>query len=103
MNELTSKRLLLWCITLIAILSIGQMPPISQDMTYHNFADTELLFGIPNAGNVLSNIPFIIVGLYGLWYVSQNRQSLGAFYWGGLTFSLGVSGLVREGIPGWKK
>ncbi|MDP2562567.1 hypothetical protein [Psychrobium sp. 1_MG-2023] len=91
MDQLLTKRILLWCITLIAILSIGQMPPISQNMSYHHFADTASLWGIPNIGNVLSNIPFLFVGLYGLAYTFKHKQNLGVFYWGGLTFSVGVT------------
>ncbi len=41
-------------------------PRIAQDPAYHQFADTRPLLGIPNSLNVLSNVPFAIVGLAGL-------------------------------------
>jgi hypothetical protein len=41
-------------------------PPIAQDPHYHAFADVRPLFGIPNFGNVVSNVPFLLVGLAGL-------------------------------------
>jgi len=40
--------------------------PIEQPEAYHHFVDDRLLFGIPNALNVLSNMPFILVGLMGM-------------------------------------
>ena len=40
--------------------------PIAQDPAYHAMADTRLFLGIPNAMNVLSNLAFLFVGVYGL-------------------------------------
>ena len=40
--------------------------PIPQDPSYHRFADERTILGVPNALNVLSNIPFAIVGLAGV-------------------------------------
>ena len=48
------------------------IPTIPQDLKYHNFADQRTLplcgcgAGIPNSADVLSNIPFFVVGLLGL-------------------------------------
>jgi hypothetical protein len=42
------------------------LPPIPQDPAYHAFADRRTIAGIPNALDVLSNIPFLIVGCFGL-------------------------------------
>lgn len=43
--------------------------PIAQDPAYHQFADQRTIFGIPNFWNVISNLPFAIVGVLGLRYV----------------------------------
>jgi hypothetical protein len=40
--------------------------PIVQDPGYHAFADARTLLGVPNFWNVISNIPFFIVALYGI-------------------------------------
>jgi hypothetical protein len=40
--------------------------PIAQWVDYHRFADTRPLAGIPNAGDVLSNIAFALVAAWGL-------------------------------------
>ena len=42
------------------------LPPMAQPQSYHDFADQRTLWGIPHALNVLSNLPFVVVGLMGL-------------------------------------
>src|ERR1700730_10202767 len=42
------------------------LPPIPQDQNYHHFADQRTWFGVPNFWNVVSNLPFIVVGAVGL-------------------------------------
>ena len=54
---------LLGLFVLVAMLSLD---PIAQDPAYHRFADARAMFGIPNAWNVLSNLPLLGVGLAGL-------------------------------------
>ena len=56
-----------------AALAALLAPQIAQDLAYHQFADTRPLLGIPNSLNVLSNLPFAIVGLAGLVAVSRMR------------------------------
>jgi hypothetical protein len=48
-------------------------PRIAQDPAYHQFADTRPLLGVPNSLNVLSNLPFALVGLAGLGVLSRLR------------------------------
>ena len=43
------------------------LPPIPQNQNYHDFADQRTLLGIPHFWNVVSNIPFIVIGAVGLW------------------------------------
>jgi hypothetical protein len=49
-------------VAIIALL----LAPIPQPLTYHNFADHRAWLGIPNFGDVASNLPFAVVGLWGL-------------------------------------
>ncbi len=50
--------------------------PLPQDTAYHEFADTRVFAGIPNAFNVLSNLPFLLLGARGLWLAGgQHIQS----------------------------
>jgi hypothetical protein len=48
-----------------ATVAVLFLPPIAQDKAYHNFADARSLLGIPNLLNVISNIPFVVVGALG--------------------------------------
>jgi hypothetical protein len=41
-------------------------PPVPQPLAYHHMADERSWLGIPNALNVLSNLPFAVVGMLGL-------------------------------------
>ena len=40
--------------------------PVPQDPAYHDFADARALWGVTNFWNVVSNLPFLVVGLLGL-------------------------------------
>jgi hypothetical protein len=53
----------------VAIPALLVHGPLPQDVGYHAFADQRSWLGIPNAGNVLTNAPFLIVGLLGLGFV----------------------------------
>src|SRR5438552_18465784 len=56
----------------IAVLGIVLfLPPIRQDPSYHSFADQREFWAIPNFWNVVSNLPFLIVGLVGSWFVAK--------------------------------
>jgi tryptophan-rich sensory protein len=60
--------LLLAVAVLIAIIAL-LLPPIPQPLAYHNFADHRGWLGIPNFGDVVSNIPFALVGICGLIFL----------------------------------
>jgi hypothetical protein len=57
---------LLWIPVLAALAFVLFVPAIAQDETYHSFADQRTLLGIPNFWNVVSNLPFAVVGILGL-------------------------------------
>ena len=50
--------------------------PIPQLDRYHEFADTRALFSIPNAADVLSNLGFALVGLWGLGALREHGRTL---------------------------
>jgi hypothetical protein len=56
--------LVLACCAVMAAVVL--QPPIPQPLSYHEMADQRTLLGIPNALNVLSNLPFAVVGVLGL-------------------------------------
>ncbi len=61
-----------WRYLLLAILVFGSLAalsllaPLAQDINYHAFVDTRAFLGIPNFLNVVSNLPFLAVGVWGL-------------------------------------
>jgi hypothetical protein len=72
------KRLkIILVIAAAAVIAVMSLDPIAQDPGYHNFADRRAVLGIANFYNVLSNLPFIIVGVMGLRLVAQGRASGG--------------------------
>lgn len=59
------------------ILLFALVPPIAQPQAYHAFADQrELLAGVPNTLNVLSNVAFVIAGAAGLIVMRGTRCGL---------------------------
>lgn len=41
------------------------LPAIPQEQDYHRFVDRRAWMGVPNAGDVLSNVAFVIAGVWG--------------------------------------
>ena len=64
-----SKRIaVLIAISIPLIAGVLLSPPIPQPVEYHNFADQRPLFGIPHFWNVISNLPFAVIGIAGcIW------------------------------------
>ena len=52
-----------------AVVGVALLPRMAQSQSYHQFADTRTMWGVANALNVLSNVPFLVVGLMGLAFV----------------------------------
>jgi len=59
-------------ITLILVL-VNQ-DAIPQDPRYHHFSDIQPFLSIPNLLNVISNLPFLFVGLLGLYKLIVKNQ-----------------------------
>ena len=51
---------------LLAMSFLILAPRMPQNETFHQFADQRTIAGIPNFWNVVSNIPFAIIGIAGL-------------------------------------
>lgn len=70
-------RLKVWILIIVAIAGVVALPfipRISQDPNYHEFADTRDLLGVPHFWNVITNFPFLFVGLAGLITLYLNHQ-----------------------------
>ncbi len=61
-----------WRHAVLAVLVLGSLfwvlslAPIAQDLAYHAFVDTREFAGIPNFLDIISNLPFLLVGVLGL-------------------------------------
>ena len=69
------------CVAAIALIIIAWAlsPAIPQEQSYHQFADQRSWHELPNAADVLSNLAFVFVGVFGVVrLLSHRRMSLPA-------------------------
>ncbi len=78
---------LLWLVGITAIVALFFSQPIVQDETYHHFSDIKTIFGISNFWNVISNLPFLFVGILGLYKLYRFRSLTNS----NIIFFIGVS------------
>lgn len=71
MPKFSCSTRIIVCAAIIAAGAMFLSGPIPQDPAYHAFADTRKIASVGNFWNVLSNFPFLLVGLYGLSRVSR--------------------------------
>lgn len=80
---------MLGLVTVASIIAAFWLEPIPQDPAYHAFVDQRTLSAIPNFWNVVSNLPFLVVGLLGLaWRRQLQSAALRAPY---VVFCVGVA------------
>ncbi len=60
-------------VAFICYLILAFMEPIKQDPNYHTFADERTYMSIANFWNVISNIPYIIVGILGFLFLLSEK------------------------------
>ena len=65
MNQTVKTGIIIF-IAIAGTFTTFTFPPIPQDQQYLLFADNRSLWSIPNFGDVVSNIPFSLVGILGL-------------------------------------
>ena len=61
-------------ITIAAVFLL--VPAIPQDPAYHDFGDTRHILGVDNFWNVVSNLPFLLVGAAGLIYIYRHADAV---------------------------
>jgi Ceramidase len=65
--EIKTANILLCTMIFLSIAIMFFIAPIPQDPHYHQFADQRHLCSVNHFWNVMSNLPFLLVGIYGLW------------------------------------
>jgi hypothetical protein len=84
-----------WRHALLLMIVIGSLAfmlsrqPFGQNPNYHAFADRRIFFGVQNFFDVMSNIPFLLVGMAGISFCLGNRLMTLRSAW--LTFFAGVA------------
>jgi len=65
------RHLVLLATVLVSVVVVFLLEPMPQWPEYHDFADKRSILGVPNALDVLSNVPFFLVGMLGLMAVTR--------------------------------
>lgn len=66
---------LLLAITVACVAAAVLLPAMPQPLSYHEFADCRTVLGLANFFNVVSNLPFLLAGGWGLALVFQGAGS----------------------------
>ena len=78
-------------LAIVGFLAFFFLPPLHQWESYHHFADDRTFLAIPNCLNVVSNLPFLGVGLAGLIGLRAGKiRCDGAGRWCWTVFFVGV-------------
>jgi hypothetical protein len=68
------RRLIAPSVALALIAALTMFGPIAELANYHDFADQRSWLGIANAGDVLSNLGFLAVAVYGFFMLGRARR-----------------------------
>ncbi|MBP6751059.1 MAG: ceramidase domain-containing protein [Xanthomonadaceae bacterium] len=103
MSEYTrpvSQRIIGWREGLLLAISLAVCAaliahgPIAQDQDYHRFADARPLCGISNFWNVVTNLPFLLFGGWGLNVLYRRRTAALPMRTAYATFFVGASAVA---------
>ena len=83
------RGFLLIAVFIVTAVALYLIDPIAQDLAYHKFSDCREFFGIPHFMDVISNIPFILIGFKGIRVARKayKKQTMALFL---MTFILFV-------------
>ncbi len=77
------KSMKKWIMWLVGFALIGALflftSPYPQDPNYYLFADSRTILSVPNFWNVLSNLPFMFIGIWGFRLVLSLAKTLDGF------------------------
>ena len=89
---MSSPHYVLLALLLISCAGLALLDPIAQPPVYHDYGDQRTLLGIPYFWNVMSNLPMLFIGIYGLRQCALNgsRRPAGVARWIPLVLSGGI-------------
>jgi len=76
------RNIRVWAIvalTLLTIIVTFCVRPIAQAPSYHNFVDSRVFLGLSNFFDVVSSLPFIVLGIMGLDFTRKKRSKNSVF------------------------
>ncbi|KAG9455672.1 hypothetical protein H6P81_000180 [Aristolochia fimbriata] len=93
--DLRNQRARFWGgIVLLWLCFMVTTPRIPPSANHHLFADMRNFFGVPNTLNVITNFPFLVVGIVGLVLTLHGNYlgiSLRGEIWGWILFYAGIT------------
>lgn len=76
MRSILSKSELMLLLAVLSGLAVAVAgPAVMQPAHQHHFADGRTLWGVPFCMDVLSNLPFALIGLVGAWQVGHSARA----------------------------
>jgi len=74
---ISNRSLVILATTAVALAALFLLTsPVPQDPAYHEFADGRTISGVANFGNVMSNLPFLVIGLWGIVFVFRHSHTV---------------------------
>lgn len=86
----TWRHVILMILVFGSLLWMLTLEPIAQNTEYHSFADTRKIISIPNCFDVLSNLPFLAIGILGLRFCMRRDRGAVRAAWTVLFTGVGL-------------
>jgi hypothetical protein len=74
-----SRRWLLGLLVFAVVLLLVFVPPVPEPKSIRELADERSAFGVVNFWNVVSNLPFLLVGAWGIYFLIADERRTNAF------------------------
>ena len=71
---MAARNLFLGCYGFVLLVMAMIMPPVAQSQLYHAFSDQRGFLGIPNFLDVVSNLPFLLIGVAGIIFLRSEKR-----------------------------
>jgi hypothetical protein len=70
-----TRWIIIGTVTAVIALVVCLTGPVAQWPDYHDFADRRTILGVPNFWDVVSNLPFLLVGFLGFFELRRQRKA----------------------------
>lgn len=87
-SAVSPRALALLALAFVLGLALWVHGPIPQWPSYHQFADQRGWLGIPNAADVVSNLPFALIGTAFLWAMGGSPRNEASLAWTSFALAL---------------